>query len=388
MGRLRKRHAKQTYVSYTIFIIFGLAMFYHFSFQPLREWYSAQSWVETPCQIVSAELGSRQGKKNNLYSVNIVYQYTYEGKEYRSDIYSILTKASSDRTSRQAVIDKYINNTKPICYVNPAMPEKAVLNREFSNEYVTSFAPLLFVLFGCVGILSLYLKKARAKSSQADLPTQTCPPVEADSPDNSRLEYAKGQPVEFKASNTTSNLLVLLVIAALWNGVVAYYALNAFNESRYIILCFTLPFAILGLILVFLAIVAFMQLFNPKLNLTLSSGTISPGTKAIVNWEIIGNGQKVKDMTFMICCYEMNRQGSSGKKSVRKAQKLYSQLIAEIDSPGDIGAGSFTFVLPANSLTSFSSKDYERSWSLEAKGTIKLWPDIREKHKFSVKSSS
>lgn len=382
-----------------IFAIVGTIMFYFFTFQPLYGFYSAKGWVETPCKIISAQVGSHSGRssrhRGTTYSVDIRYKYSFEGREYQSSDYNFFNIASSGSAGKHAIVNQYKNMSDPACYVNPDKPQVAVLDRELSADYWLALIPLPFMFFGYTGIYWALSKKPKAGMSADSFSSQAVTTVE-DSPEaaseptaseSEMQEYHSSEPVEFKATNTPSNLLVLLVFAAFWNGLVSFFAYSAIAGKEYFVLVFLSLFVIIGLFLFFLCLGTFMQLFNPKLNITLSPGILAPGQKASVVWEIVGKSQKVKHLTFSIRCGEMEKRNSSGgKKTVSKGKGLYDQTIAEIEAAGELGSGSFTFTVPADALATLSSDDYKRYWQIRGQGTIDLWPDIRESHEFKVLS--
>ena len=97
---------------------------------------AGKSWVQTPCTIVSSKAG---------YYVNIEYTYVVSGENYRSDSYDFMEENPEGASPAGVeIVRRYPPGSAAMCYVNPARPAEAVLNRNLPP--VTCFEYFLTVL--------------------------------------------------------------------------------------------------------------------------------------------------------------------------------------------------------------------------------------------------
>ncbi|QDV13693.1 hypothetical protein CA51_35840 [Rosistilla oblonga] len=123
----------------------------------------AQSWVEVPATILSASVKTHRGGDSTTYSVETRYRYDFEGKTYHSDRVSFSPFTSDgDRNWHRAMVrrlKKHASDKTPYpCFVDPAAPENAVLERgaRFSLMLLVSVFGLAF---GGAGIAMLTLDR-------------------------------------------------------------------------------------------------------------------------------------------------------------------------------------------------------------------------------------
>ena len=89
--------------------------------RPLWGIYSAQSWLETPCTILSSELGVHDGDDGNTYSIDITYEYTLDGRRVtESDRYHFMNLNSNTAVDwKREVVKQHPPGHQTVCYVNP-----------------------------------------------------------------------------------------------------------------------------------------------------------------------------------------------------------------------------------------------------------------------------
>jgi hypothetical protein len=132
----------------SVFLLAGLAMGYFVLLRPWLESRAAQSWMETPCRIISSEVKSHAGGKSTTYSVDITYQYQVTGQTLRSNRYDFTLGSSSGYDGKAIVVRENPAGKDTVCYVNPQNPAEAVLSRSFENNALIWIGPLIFSLVG------------------------------------------------------------------------------------------------------------------------------------------------------------------------------------------------------------------------------------------------
>ena len=141
-------------ILFLIFFLFGGVMFYFFFMQPALRVMAARHWVERPCRIVSSEVGSHPGSKGTTYSIDIVFRYMVGDRLFTSRRYGFMGGASSGYDGKEAVVSRYPVGSERLCYVNPANPPDAVLERGFTADMGFGAIPLVFMSIGAVGLVA------------------------------------------------------------------------------------------------------------------------------------------------------------------------------------------------------------------------------------------
>jgi len=121
---------------------------------------AAQSWTETPAEILSCVLKSHRGSKGGrTYCVTGQFAYTYNEKKYRSFQVTFYSDGNDNignfhqRIFHQLESARLSKKTLP-CWVNPNNPDEAVLIRELRPEMM-GFQLIFVFAFGGAAIAIL-----------------------------------------------------------------------------------------------------------------------------------------------------------------------------------------------------------------------------------------
>jgi len=100
----------------------------------LVDWVQAQSWDEVPARILSTDLDVNHGDDSTTYKVSAVYEYSYMGESFTSDVVSFgfgSDNIGSFHQDKHAELRAYVASGERFrCFVNPSDPSEAVLYRE------------------------------------------------------------------------------------------------------------------------------------------------------------------------------------------------------------------------------------------------------------------
>lgn len=156
-----------------ILVVFGLFFFAPglflsgLYFRGFLRWWDAGHWVETPCRIESAELSRHHGSKSTTYQVKATYRYVYQGVVRHGDQVGFSTGGDNIGDFHQRAYRELRPYLQPApdpgsaesgapaarmfrCYVNPAVPDDAVLFRELRWE-LQAFMAIFALTFPAVG---------------------------------------------------------------------------------------------------------------------------------------------------------------------------------------------------------------------------------------------
>ncbi len=127
----------------------GLILFLAFLLGPVRHAIAARSWRAEQCKILRSEVWEHATPKgSNAYSPRILYSYPVHELEHRSDNYSFFESSTSGWASAQRITSRYRTGSTVSCYVNPADPDEATLNRDPSLQWLIGLLPLALLAGG------------------------------------------------------------------------------------------------------------------------------------------------------------------------------------------------------------------------------------------------
>ncbi len=132
-----------------LLIVVGLVLFVAFLLFPVRRAVAARSWSAQECKILRSEV-RRYHRTNgrDRFSPRIFYSYAVNGHEHRSDTHSFLEFSSGWAAARR-IVSGYRPGLTVTCYVNPADPDDATLNRDPSPGWVAGLLiPLALLAWG------------------------------------------------------------------------------------------------------------------------------------------------------------------------------------------------------------------------------------------------
>ena len=164
-------------IATSIFFIFFLAMGVFFEGLVAREFLQTVRgyvWTKTECFVVSSRIadGDATERRDSGYHFEVEYTYTSGGGKHTSRQFALKPKGFSDYGEVQRLALRYAPETKGFCYVNPAAPEQAILNRGNLWFGLMLLFPLIFVVVGGGGLFITVRGALRQRGLADGLATQ------------------------------------------------------------------------------------------------------------------------------------------------------------------------------------------------------------------------
>jgi hypothetical protein len=373
-------------IFFGVFALVGGILTYFIAVRPLQKYFSAKSWPATPCEILSSSVGAHRGDKGGAtYSIDITYRYQVRGRSLQSDTYSVMTGSSSGRSSKAAVVARYPVGSEAVCYVNPEDPTDALLSRDLTPWLLIGLLPGVFLLIGLIGLGSMIrpaLQRFRERSTMPILPglpgvipTPTTPSI-------------TGPVVLNPEQSPTAKFAGAIFVALFWNGVTGVFvwvAVNSFIEKKpeWFLTIFITPFVLIGLLLLGLVVSTFLNLFNPRIQLTVNSRAIPLGGTLDASWLIPGWNSRIKRFKLTLEGRQETTHGSG--KTRRTDRNVFATLpLADTSDPLQIAQGRSSVEIPDNHKPSQSGDNSKIVWTLKAVGEIPLYPDLEEEFELTV----
>ena len=114
-----------------VFALVGAGVGIPLGIMPIKKMMDSRNWVETPCKIIWSRVqrheSTNDGHTSITWSVDIFYEYAFNGETHRSNKFGAISSSSSGRSGKVAITKKYPTGSQQSCFVNPKVPEQALL---------------------------------------------------------------------------------------------------------------------------------------------------------------------------------------------------------------------------------------------------------------------
>lgn len=374
-----------------IFLLAGLG-FSSFFVRGAWRAVEARSWTETPCTLLESAVRSHSSSDGgDTYSIAVVYTYVVGGREHRSERYNFLGGSSSAHKSKAEWVTAHPAGTRTVCWVNPANPTEAVLDRGLSWEYLIVLVPGLFVAVGLGGTIWAvkawrgarrvqgggYLGGGLAGPGPGSAPAHTGYP----GPGTAALPALTLGPTTLKSTSPVAKFFGLLAIAAFWNGITGVFLWKVVDGWRTgagdgCLTAFLVPFVLVGLLLLISIPHQFLAMFNPRPRLALD-GALRLGEPTRLSWSWSGRAKRIRKLRLVLTGMEQAsyRRGTS---TTTESNTFAEITLLETDLPGRIPEGSIQVTVPADTMHTFEATSNRILWRIDVHGEISGWPDVSE----------
>lgn len=368
---------------FALFLVIGLAVFVPVGVMPMLRLIEARDWPAVQCTVISSRVRDVRGDDGTTYKPEILYAYTYIGREYRSSRYSAHAWSSGDRSKASAIVARYPPGSTTTCYVNPARPGEALLTREIDwLPVLLSMIPLVFVVIGAVGV-TFMLRQGRGTSG--------IQPISAAAARGPLAPLTSGRrgPIVLRPNvRPLMKVVALGIFALVWNGIISvfvYQVIKGWNDGQpdMCLTAFMIPFVLVGLGVIAGMIHAFLAAFNPLPELAIEKSALSPGDSAEMKWHFTGNVQRIHRLRITL---EGREEATyrRGTDTVTDKHVFHRATIVETSRPMEISTGKGRLSIPAETMHSFSSSSNKVVWELCLHGEIESWPDVKQEFALDV----
>jgi hypothetical protein len=374
------------------FAVFALAGLAFSSFFAVGAWKSvrALSWRETPCTLLASSVRSH----GDTFSVAVRYAYALDGRAYTGERFNFLSGSSSAHDSKAAWVAAHPAGSRMTCWVNPADPNDAVLQRGLTWEYLFALIPGVFVAVGVGGGVWAFRGWRRERRALAGplaahpgLHPGAVPEDLPGGPASDILPAISRGPVTLDSTSPVAKFFGLLAINAVWNGLTGVFVWKVVEGWREgagdgCLTAFMIPFALVGILLLVSIPHQFLAMFNPRPRLALDRG-LRLGEGARLSWRWHGRSGRVRRLKLVLTGMEQAsyRRGTS---TTTESKTFASIPLLDTDQPGTIPEGSIQVTVPADSMHTFQASNNKILWRIDVEGEIPGWPDVAEQFPVDV----
>jgi len=370
-------------IFFAIFAIAGFGVTCGIVIPGAMRYFSAKSWVETPATIIWSGLKSHSGGDDTSYSADLFYRYQFQGREYRSNGYDIISSSSGGRDKKQKIVTLHPPESALTCYVNPQKPWQAIVKRDPGASALFALFPLPFLAVGIVGMIWA-LKKRRAEKARLIDPisgsqSQHTEPVTRDLSDRI-LSAGKTRWI---------NLFAALFICAFWNGIVSVFVGIAWSAWRKghpetFLMIFLIPFVLVGAVLFLVLARRLLMVFLARFELRLTPGTLKPGGTATLTWKRLGGFGQPKSIALRLSGSE-SATTQNGKNSSTATSIFHDEVLADIPLSSISANRPIAIKIPENAVPTFRGSSNKLVWTLRMDITLPGFPKITDEYEIDVR---
>jgi len=184
-------------------------------------------------------------------------------------------------------------------------------------------------------------------------------------------------------------LVGLILLSLFWNGIVSVFLYQVVSTWRTgqpdgCLTAFLVPFVLVGLGLIFGTLRQLLVLFNPRLRLTLTPGTLRLGETAYLQWSFANQAAGVRRPIIVLQGRE-EAQYRRGTSTYTEREIFATVTVVDSVEPFTIANGSASFGVPADAVPSFKADHNKIIWSLKVSCDIPRWPDSEDEYEVLVR---
>lgn len=357
---------------FAIFAIVGAVIFYSMTVRTFLKIQAARSWTATPCVVESSRVKSHPGDDGTTYSVDILYRYEVQGREFRSNKYGFMGGSSSGHDGKAEIVRQFPPGRETECFVNPADPTEAVLVRGFTPMMLFGLLPLVFLLVGVGGL---------AHFARGGFKTKPVVPVVS--------EHFQSAPAALKPqASPIAKVIGMLLAAAFWNGIVSVFLWQAVKSwqrghPEYFLCVFLIPFVLIGLGLLGGVGYFFLALFNPRVRLTVGAQAVPIGGAVDLQWQMSGRTSALQRLEIFL---EGREEATYQRGTTSVTDKGVFATIPVIDTTNswEMPTGNARLMVPPDTMHTFRAEHNKILWFVRIRGEIPRWPDVKEECEINV----
>ena len=369
-----------------LFAAIGLIVFWFSTVRPLQRAAASDRWVETPCEVVASELVESHGDDSTTYRVVVRYRYTWQGRRLESDRYDFAQGSTNIGVDRmRAAVSAHPPGRRTVCFVNPADPTSAVLERRPPRSVWFGAFALLFPAFG-ITIVALTLRAARQARAAARSPLAVTTLPSGIAADDDVAPPA-GETLLKPVAGRTAAFVGIGFFALFWNGIVFVGLRSVFSGGidgiEWFVVLFLVPFVLIGLGMLALTLHACSRLFAPGLTVRTDPSLLRLGARVPVRWTLNRSGVKKLSIRLVAREEATYRQGTS---TMTDRSELYRADVFESTDALSLAEGRAELALPAGGIVpAFIGKNNKIVWELVFDGSIPWGADLDDRFALPVR---
>lgn len=192
-----------------------------------------------------------------------------------------------------------------------------------------------------------------------------------EAPAETRLAGTRVEP-----ASRRRGFLFMLLFSTIWNAIswIVFLAILA-SDTPWIVFAFLSIFLLVGVIVIGVTIHAGLALFNPVVEIYISTPEPALGDMLEVTWRVLGRSSRIRGLDVEIKGLE-EATYRRGTDTTTDTATFFHERLARTRDPREIAGGRSRVVIPAGAVPSFAGSHNAIHWKITVAGDIPRWPDI------------
>lgn len=188
------------------------------------------------------------------------------------------------------------------------------------------------------------------------------------------------------SGSRVTKFLAIAAFAVIWNVICIVIFAGTLSSGDAFFTIFLSIFLVVGLVVIGAAVHAFLAIFNPTIELHVSTALPALGDTLDVRWHVAGKASRIEVLQIELVGFESAtyRRGTDTTTDTHVFVKL---ALAHTAVTSEIADGTGTIVIPAGAVPSFTGGNNKIVWEIRIDGVIPRWPDINEQFQLEVVAS-
>ena len=349
--------------------------------RPLLHMISARQWQSASCEIISSRVQAHQGTDGSTYRVDVTYRYFVDDRGLVGNRYQFMDWSTSGTRGKAAIVARLRPGTRTGCWVNPANPGDAVIERGPTADLWFGLIPQVFISIGGAGMYAVAFGRGRLSDPMSARSTTRRATF------TKAVHGAESATLRPRTSRGTL-LAVLFIFTLIWNGMLSLFLksllpLSGRGAFHWLFALFLVPFILVGIGFVALTIHQALQLANPRPTVTVSKSIVTLGDELRVDWSLAG---RVKKLTRFTITLEAREEATYLRGTDRTTDtNVFAAIALANQLPPNIApAGSATARIPADTMHSFDATHNKVVWVIRVRSEVPNWPNSDDEFPLTV----
>ncbi|MEM9414317.1 MAG: DUF3592 domain-containing protein [Planctomycetota bacterium] len=379
-----------------VFFLVGLGTLIWMTVIPLSKVVEARGWQPVPCTVVSSQVATRTDSDGDkTYAIELRYRYEFNGQSYTSDRRSFgISGSSSGYKGKKRFVDAHPPGHAMTCYVDPADPRDAVLDKGLGLSFLWALFPLPFLAAG------FFIMRSGMKQTRGDGKGADWRPDELRDEEHGVLPVAgahDAEPVVLRPrGQRLGGAVGLLLFGLIWNGIITIPITQVVGSWRsgdpdICLSLFMIPFVAVGVGVMVMWVRQLMLVFAPVIELELSRAVVQVGETVEIKWRVRGRLWRLTAMTIVLVGEEKATY-RRGTDTVTDTHAFFEKTLAGEDGSGQSfqtlpavpERGSVAVTIPADTMHSFDAPNNKVAWTLKVNGEVHRWPDPKDEYELTI----
>ncbi|MFI5377734.1 MAG: DUF3592 domain-containing protein [Tepidisphaerales bacterium] len=384
-----------TVLALILFLGAGLLIFTEFFLEPITRVIQSLRWDRVPCTILVSRVDEALLPKKppgpdtrtpeappaaSAYKANVQFRYGYGGRFYVSNRIYFIKPDPDTRLDVLPIVNRYQVGQSHRCYVNPADPTFAVLERGFKPVLLIAIVPAIMIATGLGGLISIALQRLKpAKPRRVNVRYRpTLRPT------------GRRQPIVLRPVRRGAGLATAFLLAVGWNFTVFVLVREVAKDwaegfpgcHGLILTAFTIVLVAIGLGLTIAPAILLVRRLSPRPVVTIESVKVLAGREIELSWRLRGWRRQLRRLTVIV---EGREEATYAREDglCTDREVFYSSCVFQGNRRASRW-GTVKLTVPARLPPTFVAQHNAIFWVVRFHMRLRQWPDIEDELELTV----